>query len=266
MLTCTLKTENMKANLHMEDVLVFDKTRKEKEQEEIAKALNGRSAYDIAKDHGFEWTEEERLESLWWYTPKKWKDYKDGESAYDIAVRNGFKGTEQEWIDSLTTKLNMKWEDVVSLINAILSKDDKFKIDAKHIKWLQKQKEEIVWRQTHSVNWIPEWWAINYALFKKSEKDFDTEWRKIESWWSGIWNTFETVSKNLQSYPYTLTYGWWILTSIEYTLPTWTITKTLNYWWWLLTSIVLSWDIPSGIETTKTLNYTSWTLTSITYS
>ena len=147
MLTCTLKTENMKANLHMEDVLVFDKTRKEKEQEEIAKALNGKSAYDIAKDHGFEWTEEEWLDSLWWHTPKKWEDYKDGESVYEIAVRNWFKGTEKEWLENIAYK--MKWEEIVSLINAILSKDDKFKIDAKHIKWLQKQKEEFI---TLSIN------------------------------------------------------------------------------------------------------------------
>lgn len=160
----------------MEDILVFDKTIKEKKQEEIAKVLNGKSAYDIAKNNGFEWTEKEWLDSLWWYTPVKWEDYDDWESAYDIAVRNGFKWTEKEWLESLAAKFDMKWEDIVSLINAILSKDDKFKIDAKHIKWLQKQKEEIIWRQTHSVNWIPSWGKKWYKLVKNSDDDFDTIW------------------------------------------------------------------------------------------
>ena len=78
--------------------------------------------------------------------------------------------------------------------------------------------------------------------------------------------TFELVSKNLKSNPYTLNYTSGKLTSIVYTLPTGTITKTLNYTSEKLTSIVLSGDTPSGINLTKTLSYTGDTLTSITYS
>ena len=78
--------------------------------------------------------------------------------------------------------------------------------------------------------------------------------------------TFETVSKNLKGNPYALNYTSGKLTSIVYTLPNGTITKTLNYTGEKLTSIVLSGDTPSGINLTKTLSYTGDTLTSITYS
>jgi len=78
--------------------------------------------------------------------------------------------------------------------------------------------------------------------------------------------TFETVSKNLKGNPYTLNYTSGKLTSIVYTLPTGTITKTLNYTGEKLTSIVLSGNTPDGIKLTKTLSYTADLLTNITYS
>ena len=78
--------------------------------------------------------------------------------------------------------------------------------------------------------------------------------------------SFESVSKNLKSYIYTLNYTDGKLTSIVYTLPTGTITKTLNYTGEKLTSIVLSGDTPSGITLTKNLNYTNNILTSINYN
>lgn len=78
--------------------------------------------------------------------------------------------------------------------------------------------------------------------------------------------TFETVSKNLKAYPATFNYINGTLTSIVYTIPTGTITKTLNYTSGTLTSIVLSGDTPAGIDLTKSLGYTGNTLTSITYS
>lgn len=78
--------------------------------------------------------------------------------------------------------------------------------------------------------------------------------------------TFELISKNLKSYAYALSYTSGKLTSIVYTLPTGTITKTLNYTGEKLTSIVLSGDTPSGINLTKNLSYTGDTLTAITYN
>ena len=79
--------------------------------------------------------------------------------------------------------------------------------------------------------------------------------------------TFETVSKNLKSYPATLNYSGSALSNIVYSLGMTTITKTFNYnIGGDLTSIVLSGDTPTGISLTKTLGYTSGNLTSITYT
>jgi len=82
----------------------------------------------------------------------------------------------------------------------------------------------------------------------------------------GLSEQYETVSKNLKSYPYALNYTGSDLTSIVYTLPSGTITKTLNYTSGVLTSIVLSGDTPSGIDLTKTLSYTGTDLTGVAYS
>ena len=53
------------------------------------KGVDGKTAYELALDGGFEGTEEEWLKSL------------IGESAYELAVKLGFEGTEEEWITSL---------------------------------------------------------------------------------------------------------------------------------------------------------------------
>jgi hypothetical protein len=83
----------------------------------------------------------------------------------------------------------------------------------------------------------------------------------------GLAETFETVSKNLKAYDYTLNYTSGALTSIVYALGgSLTITKTFNYTSGTLTSIVLSGSTPSGIDLTKTFTYTSGSLTSIGYS
>lgn len=79
--------------------------------------------------------------------------------------------------------------------------------------------------------------------------------------------TFESVSKNISSYPYTLTYDGTTLASITYDIGDGdSIVKTLNYTDGKLTSIVLSGDTPDGISLTKTLSYTGENLTGITYS
>jgi len=77
---------------------------------------------------------------------------------------------------------------------------------------------------------------------------------------------FETVSQNIKSWDYALSYTGDKLTSIVYTENLDTITKTLNYTGDKLTSIVLSGDTPSGIDLTKTLTYTGDQLTSVAYS
>jgi len=80
-------------------------------------------------------------------------------------------------------------------------------------------------------------------------------------------DSFETLSKNLKVYPYTLTYGVDGVDTIVYDLGGGlSITKTFNYTLGVLTSIVLSGDTPVDIDLTKTFHYTGVDLTSVTYS
>lgn len=80
------------------------------------KGKDGKSAYEIAIEHGFVGTEAEWLESLKGVDGLPGKDGKsgadglpgrdgingtDGKSAYIIAVEHGFTGTENEWLQSL---------------------------------------------------------------------------------------------------------------------------------------------------------------------
>jgi hypothetical protein len=78
--------------------------------------------------------------------------------------------------------------------------------------------------------------------------------------------TYETVSKNLNSWDATINYIGTDLTTIIYSDGISTITKIFNYTLTDLTSIVLSGDTPAGISLTKTLIYTSGELTGVAYS
>ena len=93
-----------------------------------------------------------------------------------------------------------------------------------------------------------------------------TYWQVISEKGDSWQEHFETVSKNLSSYPYVLNYTSGLLTSIVYTLPSGSITKTLNRTSGKLTSIVLSGDTPSGINLTKTLTYSGSQLVGVSYS
>lgn len=80
---------------------------------------DGKSAYEIAVEHGFEGTEEEWLESLKGEQGPQGEQGpegpqgeqgpqgiqgepgQDGKTAYEIAVDHGFEGTEAEWLESL---------------------------------------------------------------------------------------------------------------------------------------------------------------------
>ena len=78
--------------------------------------------------------------------------------------------------------------------------------------------------------------------------------------------SFETVSKNLKTYPFTLAKTGSVLNSITYTLPVGTIVKTFAYGVDGLSSITLSGSLPLGIQTVKTLNYVTGVFSSVTYS
>ena len=97
--------------------------------------------------------------------------------------------------------------------------------------------------------------------FKQTVSDFTAQIS------TSLFNFYEIVNKNLKSYPAALNYnGSGDITSVVYTVPGGTITKTFNYTSGDLTSIVLSGNTPAGINLTKTLNYTAGNLTGVSYS
>lgn len=84
---------------------------------------------------------------------------------------------------------------------------------------------------------------------------------------SGLGETFETVSKNLRSYPYTLSYSGGELVAIVYNLGGGqTIVKNLVRVGGVLTQVVLTGSTPTGGTLTKNLSYTDGNLTGVSYS
>ena len=81
---------------------------------EIRNGSEGKSAYLVAVENGFEGNESEWLISL--IGPQ-------GLSAYEVAVKNGFIGTEEEWLDSLKSEGGVAFEtdETLSLKDGILS-------------------------------------------------------------------------------------------------------------------------------------------------
>ncbi len=65
---------------------------------------DGKSAYEIAKEHGFDGTEQAWLESLKGESGTNGIDGKNGLSAYEIAKKNGYKDSEEKWLESLHGK------------------------------------------------------------------------------------------------------------------------------------------------------------------
>ena len=83
----------------------------------------------------------------------------------------------------------------------------------------------------------------------------------------GIEEAYETVARNLSSFPYTFSYDDDELSSITYTIGGGrSVVKTFNYTNGVLTSIVLSGNTPNNINFTKTFAYEGDSLTGVTYS
>jgi hypothetical protein len=80
--------------------------------------------------------------------------------------------------------------------------------------------------------------------------------------------SFETVSKNLNSYPFTINYSGSQVSSVVYTVPDGTITKSITYDVDNnVESVTLSGDLPSSITaTTKTITYSGGKISSVDYT
>ena len=79
--------------------------------------------------------------------------------------------------------------------------------------------------------------------------------------------TFETVMRNIKSYPSVLSYSVDNnVDTITYTLPNGAIIETIGYNGTNVSSITLSGSTPQNISLVKTFNYTGAYITSVTYS
>lgn len=113
------------------------------------KGLDGKSAYEIALDHGYEGSEAEWVASLKgqpgedglsayeiacryggftgtrseWLASLQGEKGDKGDSVYDIAVRNGYEGTEQEWYES-TLGEPLTEPEVVSIYNTVINSQE----------------------------------------------------------------------------------------------------------------------------------------------
>ena len=63
--------------------------------------MNGKSAYELAVENGFEGTVDKWLSSLVGSKGTNGTNGADGKSAYELAVEKGYSGSEDEWLDSL---------------------------------------------------------------------------------------------------------------------------------------------------------------------
>jgi hypothetical protein len=84
----------------------------------------------------------------------------------------------------------------------------------------------------------------------------------------GFRESYETLSKNLREFPYSITYNLLgLIDEVTYTTIDGDIIKKFNYTSGNLTSVVFSGAVPSGISTTKTFSYDlSGKITGATYS
>lgn len=140
-------------------------------------------------------------------------------------------------------------EEIVDKINA-LPTEPEFQIDASHIKNLP-QIKGVGGSTARNL------YQLGDVSLSSPSNDDVLKYNSTTGLWEngvgGSSDSFETVSKNLQSYDYTINYnGSGDVSSIVYSAG---ITKTFNYTSGDITSIVLSGSTPSGIDLTKSLTY-----------
>lgn len=171
------------------------------------------------------------------YTPIKGVDYFDGE--------NGKDADEEAILERVLARISipevqevLNGEQIIELIN-----DSEGKIDRDRVEGLSELEERVSKIKG------------GFTMFGGSASSEEI-----------LGKTFETISKNLNSNPYTISYTGDNISSISYTTPRGVILKTLSYTGDNLTSIVLSGAIQVGGTLTKTLAYSGDNLSSVSYA
>mgnify|MGYP003423209932 CR=1 FL=1 len=147
-------------------------------------------------------------------------------------------------------------ENIVGSINSLEITPDK-QIDAKHIKNLPSVKQFI-----GGSSGIKEIVAGTNITVDNTNLGYP-----VVSATGGLSESFETVSKNLKAYPYTITYSGGDIDTITYDLGGgMSIVKTFGYTSGDVTSITLSGDPPVSIDLVKTISYVGGAVDSVAYS
>ncbi len=145
---------------------------------------------------------------------------------------------------------------IVDLINDLPLEEDQ-KIDASHIKNLP----EFRGGKFYGGSGIKEIVAGTNITVDNTNLGYPV----INS--TGSSETFESVSKNLKSYPYQITYSGGAVDTITYDLGGGLeIVKTFGYTSGDVTTVTLSGDTPSGIDLIKTIAYSGGNVDFISYS
>lgn len=119
---------------------------------------------------------------------KDWRDgidWKDGLSAYEIAVNLGFQWSENEYIESLKGKDGKDWRDGKDWIDGKDGRDGKDWKDGRDGRPGEPWPRGIggMWP---AWPWVAKWGTTWQILAKKSGTDYDTEWINPGGWgWGG---------------------------------------------------------------------------------
>lgn len=181
--------------------------------------------------------------------------YKDGKDADEEVIVN--KVLERIVLPEF---IHDDGEQIVSKINDLPTNDEDLKIDASHIKNLPKIKDgKFIYGNSSGIKELVA--GTNITI------DNTNLGYPVISATGGLSESFETVSKNLKAYPYTITYASGDIDTIVYDLGGgMQITKTFGYTSGDVTSITLSDDTPGGIDLIKTISYVGGAVDNVVYS
>lgn len=191
----------------------------------------------------------------------KYKDGKDGIDGID-----GKDADEEVIVNKVLERIVLPefihddGEQIVSKINDLPTNDEDLKIDASHIKNLPKIKDgNFIYGNSSGIKELVG--GTNITI------DNTNLGYPVISATGGLSESFETVSKNLKAYPYTITYASGDIDTIVYDLGGgMQITKTFGYTSGDVTSITLSDDTPGGIDLIKTISYVGGAVDNVVYS